>query len=349
MPSDHPQTPESPSQSSFGPSDLPRKPITSPQFTNSLPTPAHSINGSMSSLEPQIVETNTRDEPSNKRKRHVEDHGDRDQKKAHVEDSRLSIEDLHLDVGEKYLLCRTPHPGQTPSLSQDLFDRYSLESIAKSVARQKPNGEKNALRKTYKNFFKALELSGDPQVDKKEVNAPGTLSAMLAQPDEQWDSEMVRGHEMDKGLSEAVNTSIGKALTMARGKIPKAAWNPAILGEVAAPSQLPEPAKGLHSGNRTPIPHAAAAARAGKADIPRPKRNVKKRSYGDASYEGYGEGYVDDDNNHDVGYSTGDGEDRSGRKRPKKLTTPKKTGPHSFQGPSGPMRQNSYGPGMVGV
>ena len=47
------------------------------------------------------------DEPSNKRKRDVEDHGDRDQKKVHVEDSRLSIEDLHLDVGKKYLLCRT--------------------------------------------------------------------------------------------------------------------------------------------------------------------------------------------------------------------------------------------------
>jgi len=342
MPSDHPQTPESPSRSSFGPSDLPRKPSTSPHFTNSLPTPAHSINGSMSSLESQIVEANTHDEPSTKRKRDVEDHGDRDQKKAHVEDSRLSIEDLHLDVGEKYLLCRTPHPGQTPLLSQDLFERYSLESIAKSVARQKPNGEKNALRKTYKNFFKALELSGDPQVDKKEVNAPGTLSAMLAQPEEQWDSEMVLGHEMDKGLSDAVNTSMGKALTMARGKIPKAAWNPAILGEVAAPSQLSEPAKGLHSGNRTPIPHAATATRAGKGEVPRPKRNVKKRSYGDASYEGYGEGYVDDDT-HDVGYSTGDGEDRSGRKRPKK------TGPHSFQTPSGPMRQNSYGPGMVGV
>lgn len=46
-------------------------------------------------------------EPSNKRKRDVEDNGDREHKKAHVEDSSLTLDDLHLDVGEKYLLCKT--------------------------------------------------------------------------------------------------------------------------------------------------------------------------------------------------------------------------------------------------
>ena len=44
---------------------------------------------------------------SNKRKREVEDVGDQEQKKVHVEDRRLGIEDLHVDVGKKYLLCRT--------------------------------------------------------------------------------------------------------------------------------------------------------------------------------------------------------------------------------------------------
>jgi hypothetical protein len=58
------------------------------------------------------------DDVSNKRKRDIEDHGDRDQKKVHVEDSRLSIDDLHLDVGEKYLLCRTR---KAPFFSQDLL------------------------------------------------------------------------------------------------------------------------------------------------------------------------------------------------------------------------------------
>ena len=42
-----------------------------------------------------------------KRKRDVSDIGDRAQKKAHIENRMLGITDLHLDVGEKYLLCRT--------------------------------------------------------------------------------------------------------------------------------------------------------------------------------------------------------------------------------------------------
>lgn len=47
------------------------------------------------------------EELSHKRKRDVDDHGDREQKKVHVEAIGPSIEDLHLDVGKKYLLCRT--------------------------------------------------------------------------------------------------------------------------------------------------------------------------------------------------------------------------------------------------
>jgi hypothetical protein len=54
-----------------------------------------------------MTDSSQMEEPSNKRKRDLEDHGDREQKKVHVEDSRISIKDLHLDVGQKYLLCRT--------------------------------------------------------------------------------------------------------------------------------------------------------------------------------------------------------------------------------------------------
>jgi hypothetical protein len=60
----------------------------------------------MSSSTSELPEAHL-EESSNKRKRDLEDHGDREQKKVHIEDSRLSIEDLHLDVGKKYLLCRT--------------------------------------------------------------------------------------------------------------------------------------------------------------------------------------------------------------------------------------------------
>lgn len=47
------------------------------------------------------------DSPPHKRKRPDEDTGDREQKKVHIENRRDDLEDLHLDVGLKYLLCRT--------------------------------------------------------------------------------------------------------------------------------------------------------------------------------------------------------------------------------------------------
>lgn len=47
------------------------------------------------------------DDSPHKRKRPLEDLGDREQKKVHIEDSKTGIEALHLDVGDKYLLCQT--------------------------------------------------------------------------------------------------------------------------------------------------------------------------------------------------------------------------------------------------
>jgi hypothetical protein len=173
-----------------------------------------------------------------------------------------------------------------------------------------------------------------------------------------WDANHVRGQEIDKGLSDTVRSSLGRAMTMARGPIPKERWNPSVLGELGAANV--DPSKQAAAKAKAPIMQGAtsmpkankAAAAAGAADIARPKRSVKKRTYGDASYEGYGEGYIDDE----AGYSTGDGDDRAGgRKRPKKVgsllylldiwANKQKTPTHSFQGP---MRQ-SYGPGMVGA
>lgn len=105
MPSDLPQTPQSPFTSP-GSTDTHSKNIVSPRINTSLPTPAHSINGSMSTIN-SATEASQSEDPSNKRKRDIEDLGDRDQKKVHVEDSRPDINDLHQDVGKKYLLCRS--------------------------------------------------------------------------------------------------------------------------------------------------------------------------------------------------------------------------------------------------
>lgn len=74
--------------------------------TTALPTPAHSVNGHSGS--DGLHDTSMMEDFPNKRKRSFEDFGDQEKKKVHLEDPRkLGIENLHLDVGEKYLLCRT--------------------------------------------------------------------------------------------------------------------------------------------------------------------------------------------------------------------------------------------------
>lgn len=106
----HPQTPQSPSQ----PSPITSDPMLSSMAssatsvtTTTLPTPAHSVNGSSNLSEMAHDAAMGGDSPHNKRKRPIEDLGDQRPKKVQLEDRRLGIENLHLDVGEKYLLCRT--------------------------------------------------------------------------------------------------------------------------------------------------------------------------------------------------------------------------------------------------
>lgn len=112
---DLPQTPSSPSQALCDSSGL-RAPKAASSYaaSDSLPTPANSVNGSMSSLSAtEGIEAG--EDATHKRKRSIDDQGDRSQKKVHIEDSRLTIDDLHLDVGTKYLLCRTRKIPSSPT------------------------------------------------------------------------------------------------------------------------------------------------------------------------------------------------------------------------------------------
>jgi hypothetical protein len=112
----HPTTPQSPSQVSIPtPSDTVHPLASSMSQATTLPTPAHSVNGSTSQQDVAMI-----DETPNKRKRALDDDGDRDSKKIHLGDQRLDIDDLHIDVGEKYLLCqirKTPLHCPLPLLS----------------------------------------------------------------------------------------------------------------------------------------------------------------------------------------------------------------------------------------
>ncbi|KAI1486378.1 Rox3-domain-containing protein [Biscogniauxia mediterranea] len=311
----NPQTPQSPSQ--FSPSIAdPGSSMNTSMIsitTTSLPTPAHSVNGSA-----QPSDTIMTDDLTHKRKYPFEEMGDHEHKKVHVEDPRkIGIENLHLDVGEKYLLCRTPHSVASPRLTEDLFEMFGLTGIAAEVARTKPNGEKNALRKTYKGQIKTLGLSGHFDAVKKE---PSSFMELLGVAEDDWHNRVVAGREIERGFSQIVQANLTRATTMARGPIPKNAWDNSVLGDLA-PGNVSkktnyEPAARSTAPGTPALSATGAAVKASKplaAQVDRTRRLGKKRSYQDTSFEGYGEGYADDDNG---GYSTG--EDRSSKLKRRK-------------------------------
>jgi hypothetical protein len=314
--------------------------------TSTLPTPAHSVNGSASHPDAAMA-----DESLSKRKRALDDLGDRDHKKLHLdEEGKPGIDDLHRDVGEKYLLCQTHYPDALPSISDDLYDMFDLAGLAAEVAREKPNGEKNALRKTYKGHIKRLGVAGHFDVQKKDEGAPSEISEFMQIPELEWNVHFVKGREITDGLSETTLASLGRAMTMAKGPVAKSVWDTSVLGELA-PSGADSgkaSASAKPTAPNTPLastPGGSAAMGRPKSQVlsgqdpNRPRRSIKKRAYGDNSYEGYGDGYPDDDAGADTGYSTGEGE--GGQKRRKKVSANSPT--------YSAMRQQSYGPGMVGA
>lgn len=304
--------------------------------TSALPTPAHSVTGA-NSQPPDMVHDTTMtdigdDLSPHKRKRFAEDTGDRVQKKTHLDTPPLGIEDIHLDVGEKYLLCSKPVVRPRYSTSEDLFEMFGLTGLASKMAREKPNGEKNALRKSFKSQVKELAIDGayDTKKDERQDNDPEGFFAMLGLPEDVWYAHNVKGKEIQDGFSSQTQANLPKAMTMLKGKVRKEHWDPYILGSLDPSAQLGDstanPANSAKPSElNTPAASTPSTLVRPKAnnqpltpghDPNRPRRNIKKRSYGDSSFEGYGEGYPDDDAG---GYSTGDGDDRNGTKRRKKV------------------------------
>lgn len=242
---------------------------------------------------------------------------------------------------------------------------FGLANLAAEVAREKPNGEKNALRKTYKGHIKKLGVAGHFDVQKKKEDAPSEFMAILQVPELEWNVHQVKGREITDGLSGTTVTSLARAMTMAKGPIPKAVWDTSVLGDVAPSNgNSSKPMSAKPSAPGTPLGSTPNALGRPKPQFPagqdpnRPRRNIKKRSYGDSSFEGYGEGFPDDDGGIDTGYSTGEGE--GGQKRRKKVGYESTAGTESSSSnvshkntgnspPNALMRQQSYGPGMVGA
>lgn len=179
------------------------------------------------------------------------------------------------------------------------------------------------MRKTYKGKIKELGISGKFDVTVHDEESPGGLLAMMREPEHEWTVTQRLGKEIEKGLPQNVRAALPAAMTMARGAIPKQMWDSSVLGELDIPEKKPAaqvPSKPTSVGmQKSASQQPGGHPRGSKADLARPKRAVKKRGYDESSFEGYGEGYVDDDM-VDAGYSTGEGDDRGGSgKRRKKV------------------------------
>ncbi|KAM6512618.1 hypothetical protein FSOLCH5_010327 [Fusarium solani] len=205
---------------------------------------------------------------------------------------------------------------------------FNLTGLAAEVAREKPNGEKNALRSSYTGHIKRLGIAGHFKVQKVEnrgENDPqeeSDFAQILHLGDEDWNNSFVRGREISLGLSQSSLSSLGRAVSMAKGSIKKDVWDTSVLGLQSSNGELKQPSSARPTAPNTPLNVPGAVGRlkaqgASANDPNRPRRNIKKRTYGDSSFEGYGEGYPDDDNAMEGGYSTGEGE--GSQKRRKKV------------------------------
>ena len=214
----------------------------------------------------------------------------------------------------------TAHPTPRPDVSEDLFEMYGLVQIAAEVARVLPNGEKNAIRKTYKGHIKKLGVQGHFDSVKSDSSQTDSLISLMRAPQDWFDAHYVRGREIQTGLSGEARSKLVRAMTMGKGVVPKSMWDSSVLGDLGPGKGDKQTSSARPTAPNTPLTMGGMQPRA-KVGTPIPvpdaraKRSIKKRGYGDSSFEGYGEGYMDDD----TGYSTGEGDMASVQKRRKKV------------------------------
>lgn len=190
-------------------------------------------------------------------------------------------------------------------LTSNLISLYGLQPLAASVARFDPvKGEKiNKMRKSYEGQLKTLGLSGRNRAVKHEEGKGMGFKELIAWPEEEWQNQKVGGKDVHTGLSSGILAKLEMAMQMQPGPVPNNnEWEDQLGMEKVKPVEV----------KASKIPQATTTKINGKvngttveAEAIRPKRTGRKRRYDEHSFEGYGEGYVDDD--VDIGgYSSGD-------------------------------------------
>ena len=190
-------------------------------------------------------------------------------------------------------------------------------------------GEKiNKMRKSYEGKVKTFGLAGRNKAVKHEANTQMSLLEMVRWPEEEWHNQKVVGKDVEKGLSEATKGKVHKAMQMQQGQVPNNGHWEELLGyekpKMVSLAAETKPKPSITTARTGQVNGAGAnvSSIAGSEAI-RPKRMGRKRRYDDLSFEGYGEGYVDDeiDLGEADGYSSGDGDRKASiaKKRKKVL------------------------------
>ncbi len=198
--------------------------------------------------------------------------------------------------------CWVVHQVSEPHASQNLFELYGLNSLARSVARTDPiTGEKiNKLRKSYEGHIKALQIAGKPKAMKME----GVLVRLMGMPEPEYQALAVAGKEMhlalnpeETGLASSFDSLVSSALEeMGPGPLPSGETNKfrAYLGT----EEVVKAKTGLEGPPHKVLPPTSATQNAPATSaaqrLLRPERSGSKRQYTDHSFPGYGEGFTDD-------------------------------------------------------
>lgn len=170
------------------------------------------------------------------------------------------------------------------------------------------------MRKSYEGQLKTFALSGKNKSVKHDESKGMGLSEMAAWPEEEWQNQKVHGKDVRNGMPEAMKAKLEKAMHMLPGPVPENdKWEDLLGLEKGKPVDVNKektlkntvankPNTPQANGSRTP--NNAPANNAQVAEPIRARRATKKRRYDDGSFEGYGEGFVDDD--MEVGYTSGE-------------------------------------------
>ncbi len=192
------------------------------------------------------------------------------------------------------------------------------------------------MRKSYEGKVKNLGLAGRNRAVKHEKGRNMGLLEMAQWPEEEWHNQKIAGKDVHNGLPSGVLAKLEKAMQMQPGMVPNTKDNdwedllghekvkplPAAAEQSSKTSSQAEKLKakpnGQVNGARPPVGKEQGA------EIIRPKRAGKKRRYDEHSFEGYGEGYVDDDGDlvEGSGYTSNEGSRKSAtlKKRKKVLS-----------------------------